>query len=91
MIEVQIAGAGAGKTYGLAKSLIEHIKACTNHKKTFALTYTNTATVKIEQEIIKQNGFIPPNLCIQTVHSFLLNEIIYPFSSFTLGDIYNDA
>lgn len=90
MIEVQIAGAGAGKTYGLAASLIGHIKACTNHKKTFALTYTNTATAKIEQEIIKQYGFIPPNLCIQTVHSFLLNEIIYPFSSFTLGEIYND-
>ncbi|ODY82068.1 UvrD-helicase domain-containing protein [Vibrio parahaemolyticus] len=91
MIEVQIAGAGAGKTYGLAASLIEHIKACTNHKKTFALTYTNTATAKIEQEIIKQYGFIPQNLCIQTVHSFLLNEIIYPFSSFTLDEVYNDT
>ncbi len=91
MIEVQIAGAGAGKTYGLAKTLIEHIEACTSHKKTFALTYTNTATAKIEQEIIKQHGFIPSNLCIQTVHSFLLNEIIYPFSSFTLGDVYNDT
>ncbi|WP_394167960.1 UvrD-helicase domain-containing protein [Photobacterium piscicola] len=91
MIEVQIAGAGAGKTYGLAESLIDHIKACTSHKKTYALTYTNSATAKIEQEIIKQYGFIPSNLCIQTVHSFLLNEIIYPFSSFTLGDVYNDA
>lgn len=91
MIEIQIAGAGAGKTYGLAKTLIEHIKACVNHKKTFALTYTNSATAKIEQEVIKQHGFIPPNLCIQTVHSFLLNEIIYPFSSFTLGDVYNDT
>lgn len=91
MIEVQIAGAGAGKTYGLAKTLIDHIEACTSHKKTFALTYTNTAIAKIEQEIIKQHGFIPSNLCIQTVHSFLLNEIIYPFSSFTLCDVYNDA
>lgn len=91
MIEVQIAGAGAGKTYGLANTLIRHIEACTSHKKTFALTYTNTATAKIEQEIIKQHGFMPPNLYIQTVHSFLLNEIIYPFSSFTLGDVYNDT
>jgi hypothetical protein len=91
MIEIQIAGAGAGKTYGLAEALITHIKACTSHKKTFALTYTNSATTKIVQEIIKQHGFIPPNLCIQTVHSFLLNEIIYPFSSFTLGDVYNDT
>ena len=91
MIEIQIAGAGAGKTYGLAESLIGHIKDCTSHKKTFALTYTNSATAKIEQEIIKQHGFIPPNLCIQTVHSFLLNEIVYPFSSFTLGDVYNDV
>ena len=89
MIEVQIAGAGAGKTYGLAKALTDHIKAYTSHKKTFALTYTNSATAKIEQEIIKQHGFIPSNLCVQTVHSFLLNEIIYPFSSFTLGDVYN--
>lgn len=91
MIEIQIAGAGAGKTFGLAKTLIDHTKACTSHKKTFALTYTNTATAKIEQEIIKQHGFIPSNLYIQTVHSFLLNEIIYPFSSFTLGDVYNDT
>jgi len=91
MIEVQIAGAGAGKTYGLAKSVVRHIKTCTNHKKTFALTYTNTAKAKIEQEIIKQYGYIPQNIYIQTVHSFLLNEIIYPFSSFTLGDVYNDA
>ncbi|MBU1465773.1 MAG: UvrD-helicase domain-containing protein [Gammaproteobacteria bacterium] len=91
MIELQIAGAGAGKTYGLARTLIEHIKACSSHKKTFALTYTNSATMKIEQEIIKQYGFIPSNLYIQTVHSFLLNEIIYPFSSFTLGDVYNDT
>ena len=91
MIEIQIAGAGAGKTYGLAEALIVHIKACTTHKKTFALTYTNSATAKIEQEIIKQHGFIPKNLYIQTVHSFLLNEIVYPFSSFTLGDVYNDS
>ncbi|EPF81686.1 UvrD-helicase domain-containing protein [Acinetobacter rudis] len=91
MIEIQIAGAGAGKTYGLAETLIGHIKACTTHKKTFALTYTNSATAKIEQEIIKQYGFIPQNLYIQTVHSFLLNEIVYPFSSFTLDDVYNDS
>lgn len=91
MIEIQIAGAGAGKTYGLAEALIVHIKACTTHKKTFALTYTNSATAKIEQEIIKQHGFIPQNLYIQTVHSFLLNEIVYPFSSFTLDDVYNDS
>ncbi|MEX9788156.1 UvrD-helicase domain-containing protein [Providencia rettgeri] len=91
MIEIQIAGAGAGKTFGLAKSVIAHSKACSDHKKIFALTYTNSATSKIEQEIIEQYGFIPSNLYIQTVHSFLLNEIVYPFSSFTLGDVYNDA
>ncbi|EOG2147121.1 UvrD-helicase domain-containing protein [Salmonella enterica] len=91
MIEVQIAGAGAGKTFGLAESLIAHMKSCSSHKKIFALTYTNTATSKIEEEVIKQHGFIPYNLCIQTVHSFLLNEIVYPFSSYTLGDVYNNT
>ena len=91
MIEIQIAGAGAGKTYGLAERILDRLSKNPTDRKIFALTYTNAAKVKIESEIIKQNGSIPDVLTIETVHSFFLNEIIYPFSSYTIDQIYNDA
>ncbi|WGL95108.1 UvrD-helicase domain-containing protein [Arsenophonus nasoniae] len=90
MIEIQIAGAGAGKTFGLADKITNHINNYKGHKKIFVLTYTNSATTKIQQEIIKKIRNIPSILHIQTVHSFLLNEIVYPYSSYILDDVYNN-
>jgi superfamily I DNA/RNA helicase len=91
MIEVQIAGAGSGKTYGLAKTLADKYEKLTNDKIIYALTYTNAATQKINIELIKILGEIPSSIKVETVHSFLLNEVIYPFSPFITGDIYNNT
>jgi superfamily I DNA/RNA helicase len=91
MIEIQIAGAGSGKTYGLAKTLADKYKKLSNDKIIYALTYTNAATQKINIELIKILGEIPSSIKVETVHSFLLNEVIYPFSSFITGDIYNNT
>ena len=91
MIEIQIAGAGAGKTFGLAESVIDCVTDSLDHKTTYALTYTNEATKKITTEVVKQIGHIPDKLVIQTVHTFLLNEVIYPFSPYVLGEIYNTS
>lgn len=91
MINIQIAGAGAGKTYGLAKELIEYCCQSTPRKIVYALTFTNAAKKKIEGEIILQLGSIPSCLEIETVHSFLLNEVIYPYSHYVTGDMYNQA
>lgn len=91
MLEIQIAGAGAGKTHELAQKIINHLNTINDHKVIFALTYTNTATEKIHSEVLKSLGYIPNNVVIETVHSFLLNEVIYPFSFYTLGDIYNSC
>ncbi|CCN91919.1 conserved hypothetical protein [Vibrio nigripulchritudo SFn27] len=85
MIEVQIAGAGAGKTYGLAKKIIAHYDL-KSHKKIFAITYTNSAAKNISQAIIKHLGYLPENIMVCTVHTFLLNEIIYPYSPFVLNE-----
>ncbi|HHJ1164529.1 TPA: UvrD-helicase domain-containing protein [Proteus mirabilis] len=53
MINIEIAGAGAGKTYGLARRIINSYN--TNSSKTiYALTYTNAAKENISKEIIKQ-------------------------------------
>lgn len=90
MIEVQIAGAGAGKTYGLAEKIIAHFDP-TSHKKIFAITYTNNAAKNISEAIIKQLGYLPENIVVCTVHTFLLNEIIYPYSPFVLNEVHTTS
>lgn len=90
MIEVQIAGAGAGKTHGLAKMIIKHYDASSN-KKIFAITYTNSAAKNISEAIIKQFGYLPEKIVVCTVHTFLLNEIIYPYSPFVLNEVYTTS
>ena len=57
MIEVQIAGAGAGKTHGLAVKIIESYNPA-SYKKIFAITYTNNAAKNITDAIIKQLGYL---------------------------------
>jgi superfamily I DNA/RNA helicase len=91
MINIQVAGAGAGKTYGLAKELVERCNQSPSTKVVFAITYTNAAKKKIEEEVISQLGSIPSCLKIDTVHSFLLNEVVYPYSQYVTGDMYNQA
>lgn len=92
MIEIEIAGAGAGKTYGLAEKLLLAIKSNpNNNKKIFAITFTNKAKKKITETIIKLEGLIPEKIHIDTVHSFLLTEIIFPYSKFILNEIYTRA
>ncbi len=90
MIEVKISGAGAGKTYGLSEKLID----CSNKfpdKVIYAITYTNSAKRKISNTINEKLGYIPYNIIVETVHSFLLNEIIFPYSKFILSNYYNKA
>jgi len=90
MIEIQVAGAGAGKTFGMAKKIIERFDP-KSHKDIVAITYTNAAAANIADELIKQFGFLPENIKVCTVHTFLLNEIIYPYSPAILGQIYNTS
>ncbi|MGW8394501.1 UvrD-helicase domain-containing protein [Pseudoduganella sp. HUAS MS19] len=88
MIKVQIAGAGAGKTFGLATVIKSRIEESRGGKSVYALTYTNAAKRKIHTEVVRQCGAVPQNLHIETVHSFLLNAIIFPFSSFVTKQKY---
>ncbi len=90
MIEIQIAGAGAGKTYGMAKKIISHYDP-ESHKTIYAITYTNAAAKNIVDAILERLGFLPDNIKVCTVHTFLLNEIIYPYSPFVLGEVYTTS
>lgn len=87
--QVQIAGAGAGKTYGLAELICN--SKIEEGKNIYAITYTNYAKRNIENKILEQNGYIPDNVKISTIHTFLLNEIIYPYSSYILNKKLNKA
>lgn len=91
MIRVQIAGAGAGKTYGLASIIKARMEENPSGKLVYALTYTNAAKSKIHAEIVRQCGHVPQNLHIETVHGFLLNTIIFPFSTFVTQQKYQTA
>ena len=89
MITVQIAGAGAGKTFGLASKIAQRISETSSKKLVYALTYTNSAKNKIIFELSKNETC--PDVKVDTVHSFLLNEIIFPYSSYVLGEKYNSV
>jgi superfamily I DNA/RNA helicase len=91
MIEIQIAGAGAGKTYNLSEKIIQFHEENISHKLIYAITYTNAAKKKISDEIIKRLGYIPDKVRIETVHGFFLNEVIYPYSQYTISEVYNNA
>ncbi|HEJ7061397.1 UvrD-helicase domain-containing protein [Serratia marcescens] len=91
MICIQIAGAGAGKTYGLAKKIKSKWEDLPKDdgRKIYALTYTNSARDKIKSELTNHFKILPDNIYIDTVHSFLINEVIFPFSKYVLGVPYN--
>ncbi|HHD79241.1 MAG TPA: ATP-dependent helicase, partial [Epsilonproteobacteria bacterium] len=91
MIEIEIAGAGAGKTFSLAQKIIDIIRSGVKLKRIYAVTFTNSAKKKIYNEVLKHNGFIPANVFIETVHGLFLNELIFPFFTYSIQEKYNQV
>lgn len=87
--KIQIAGAGAGKTHDLAELILN--KEIQENKNIYVITYTNFARKNIENRIRKEKGYIPDNIKILTIHTFLLNELIYPYSNYMLKRKYAKA
>ena len=91
MREIQIACAGAGKTYSISFKIAEMLKFCPDDKIIYAITYTNYAVSQIKEELVKKIKYIPNNIIIDTVHGFLLNHIVYPLSKFIKGEEINSC
>lgn len=89
--KIQIAGAGAGKTYSMAEQILEYDKFNSENKDIIAITYTNTAKENIYKKVYEKESKIPERLKIYTIHSFLLEYIIYPYSKYVLGKSYKKA
>ena len=87
MKELHVECAGAGKTYGIAQKIINMIAKCPKGQRIFAITYTNYAVSQIKNEILKQTHYIPEELSIDTVHGFILDQIVYPYSNFVKGEL----
>lgn len=87
-MNIIVAGAGAGKTTSMAEMVISRLKKdVTNGKIIYVISYTNSARDKIREKIIENEGSIPSQVKVETIHSFLLREIIYPFNHLIYGHI----
>ncbi|MET4559755.1 superfamily I DNA/RNA helicase [Lysinibacillus parviboronicapiens] len=78
-MKIIVAGAGAGKTTSMAKEVLSRYSYIADNKIIYVITYTNAAKNHIKNKIIKEHGFLPNNIKIETSHVFLLHEIIFPF------------
>ena len=63
--QVQIAGAGAGKTYSLAEKVLMWYDNKKDDKIIYVITFTNDAKCNIIQRVFElNNGQVPANICI---------------------------
>jgi superfamily I DNA/RNA helicase len=88
---IVVAGAGAGKTTSMAELVLSRLKEITDNRIIYVITYTNAARDIIKEKIKEKEGSIPSQLKVETIHSFLLNEVIYPFNHLIYADIYKSA
>lgn len=78
-MKIDVAGAGAGKTTGLANEIIEKHKCIPNNRVIYCVAFTNNAASSIEEKLKSFYGIIPRNIVVSTIHSFLYHEFISPY------------
>ena len=76
-MEVNVAGAGAGKTTKMAK-LITRLEI-PEGKVVFCIAFTNAAATNITEKVKEKLGVVPDNIKISTIHSFLYQELVHPY------------
>lgn len=87
-MKIVVAGAGAGKTTSMAQQVLDRYKIIEQGKIIYIITYTNAAKNQIRNKIIELHGAIPDQVKIETSHSFLLQEIIFPFNHLLYDQLY---
>lgn len=68
-----IAAAGAGKTTYIVREALKF------EEKVLITTFTTENEAEIKKKIIKEKGFIPENIIVQTWFSFLLEHGVRPY------------
>lgn len=88
-MNIIVAGAGAGKTTSMAEKVLEREKKSLNQKIIYVITYTNSAKDCIRKKITEINGSIPQRIKVETIHTFLWQEVISPFHHLLYEKHYN--
>lgn len=87
-MEINVAGAGAGKTTGLAMEIVEKHKTIPADKNIYCIAFTNNASESVRGKLLSYYDVIPQNIIICTIHSFLYHEIIMPYYFLIYGKHY---
>lgn len=83
------AGPGSGKTTLLVKRIDYVISNWNKPNSGLAcITYTNSAEDEILNKLVKKGINIPKTMFIGTIHSFLLENVIYPYGYMYDGKSY---
>lgn len=83
-MKIIVAGAGAGKTRSMAQMVLNRYNEV-DSKFIYVITFTNAAKNHVKNKIRELNGHIPRRILVRTIHSFLLNEFIYPYNHLLYG------
>ena len=73
-MEINIAGAGAGKTTKMSDKIILLRNQIDENKKIFCVAFTNSAVDCIRRKLCEHYVQIPENIIVSTIHSFLYME-----------------
>ncbi len=87
-MEINIAGAGAGKTTKMADKIILLRNQINEEKKIFCVAFTNSAVDCIRKKLCEHYVQIPESIIVSTIHSFLYKEIIKPYYHLLYGKRY---
>ena len=87
-MEINIAGAGAGKTTKMSDKIILLRNQIDENKKIFCVAFTNSAVDCIRRKLCEHYVQIPENIIVSTIHSFLYREIIKPYYHLLYGKKY---
>lgn len=85
-MRIEVAGAGAGKTSRMALRTLDI--DIPDGKIVYCVAFTNAAAENIRNKLIEQNGALPNNIKVSTIHSFLYTEFIQPFYHLLYGIRY---
>ncbi len=79
-MNITIAGAGAGKTTNLAERIKRRYEETKDFKNIYCVAYTNNAVDNINRKFEENfEGDITDCIHVQTIHSFMFQEIIRPY------------
>lgn len=85
-MKIEVAGAGAGKTSRMASRVLDI--DIPDGKIVYCIAFTNAAAQNIRNKLIEQNGLLPNNIKVSTIHSFLYTEFIRPYYHLLYGSKY---